>query len=200
MQFIVVASIGTAGTDRPLAATAAVLMGRGGGLFVSLAAMISTYGWLSGNVVNAPRLLYSLSAKDDFPKFFSSVHPRYNSPARAIVVYAVLIWLFAVTGTYLWLVELSAGSITILYAGVCATLVKLRRLNPNVEALRLPLGPVFSAVGVAISLLLLTRLERRQVLLLGITALFATANWWWAKRRELQKQRASQPVGTGASN
>jgi len=201
VQFIVVTTIGTVGTDRPLAATAAVFMGRGGALFVSLTVMISTYGWLSGNVVNAPRLLYSLSAKGDFPKFFSSLHPRYNSPAKAIAVYALLAWVFAVTGTYLWLVVLTAGASAISYAGVCTALMKLRRMNPNAAALRLPLGPVFSVMGISISLLLLTRLERRQALLLGITTLFATTNWWWAKRRERQRQRASQAViSAGASN
>jgi basic amino acid/polyamine antiporter, APA family len=193
VQFIVVATIGTGGTNRPLAATAAVFMGQGGALFVSLAVMISTYGWLSGNVVNAPRLLYSLSAKDDFPKFFSSLHARYNSPARAIVVYALSEWLFAVSGTYLWLVVLAAGSNAIFYAGVCAALVKLRRLNPNAKVLRLPLGPVFSAIGITISLLLLTRLDRRQSFLLGVTAVLATANWWLAKRRDAGKQRRPAP-------
>jgi hypothetical protein len=52
-----------------------------------------------------------------------------------------------------------------------------------------------------ILLAVLTRLHTGEVLLMGITALIATANWWWAKRRELQEQRAVQPaIAAGASD
>jgi len=41
---------------------------------------------------------------------------------------------------------------------------------------------------------LLTQLRAREALLMGVTVLIATLNWWWAKRREIQKQGASQAV------
>jgi hypothetical protein len=42
---------------------------------------------------------------------------------------------------------------------------------------------VLAILGVALSVAVLTRLELHQLLLMGITALIAAANWWWARRR-----------------
>jgi len=41
---------------------------------------------------------------------------------------------------------------------------------------------------------LLTQLRAREALLMGVTALIATANWWWAKRRETQARKISEAV------
>lgn len=51
LQFITVVTIGAMATDRPLAETASVLLGRGGAAFVAVAAMLSTYGWISGAIL-----------------------------------------------------------------------------------------------------------------------------------------------------
>ena len=52
--------------------------------------------------------------------------------------------------------------------------------------------------GIAVALSLLTQLELRQALLMGVTALIAMVNWWWAKRRK--RRTAQAVVAAGASN
>jgi hypothetical protein len=47
---------------------------------------------------------------------------------------------------------------------------------------------VLSICGVAISLMLMTGLERREALLMCVTALLATANWLWARGRRLKPE------------
>ena len=183
LQFIVVATIGVNATDRPLADTASVLLGGSGAAFVSIAVMISTYGWVSGALLYAPRLAYSLAAQGDFPVGLARLHPRFHTPAAAILFYALTGWALAISGTFLWLVALSAGSAMVYYAGTCASLIRLRKLRPNADALRVPFGPLLSILAVAISLALMTGLKRREVLLMCVTALIATANWLWARRR-----------------
>jgi basic amino acid/polyamine antiporter, APA family len=184
VQFVTVATIGTSVSRRPLADTASVLIGGGGGIFVAIAVMISTYGWVSGGILNVPRLACSLASQGDFPGFFGKLHPRFNTPATAIVLYTALVLLFAATGTYLWLVALTGGSIIVIYIGTCAALLRLRRQNPHVDALRIPFGRWFAIAGIIIAIAVLTRLQSRELLLMGVTALIATANWGWAKRRE----------------
>ena len=71
----------------------------------------------------------------------------------------------------------------VIYASTCAALIRLRHLRPEADALRIPFGRALAVIGILISLALLTRLEARQVLLIGITALVAIVNWWWAHRR-----------------
>src|SRR5262249_36529192 len=143
--------------------------------------LVSIYGWISASMLYAPRLAYSLSAQGDFPAVFARLHPRFNTPTAALLFYAVTGWALASSGTFLWLVAVTSGTMMILYAGVCASLVRLRMLHPKADAFRIPFGSVFGGFGVAIALALMTGLKRRELLLMFITALIATANWLWAR-------------------
>jgi amino acid transporter len=199
LQFIVVATIGTTSTDAPLTATASVLLGRGGAAFVVIAALVSIYGWISASMLYAPRLAYSLSAQGDFPTVFARLHPRFHTPTIAILFYAVTGWALASSGTFLWLVALTSGTLMVLYAGVCASLIRLRKVRPNADAFRIPFAPVLSIVGITIALALMTGLKRRELFLMGVTALIAAVNWLWARRHHLDLESkasaaASAPV------
>ena len=186
LQFITVATVGPNSTDQPLAQAASILIGRGGAALVSIAIMLATYGYISANLLNDPRLLYSLAAKDDFPAIFARIQPRFHTPSVAIVVYAIIGLALAVSVTSQFLLALSAGATVIYYAGMCACLIRLRRKRPGVDSFRIPFGPVLSIVAVAISLALITGLTRRELLLMWVTALIAAANWLWARARHPQ--------------
>jgi len=186
LQFVTVATVGTTSTDRPVADTASVLIGRGGAVFVGIAVMVSTYGWISGDMLNAPRLAYSLGAKGDFPSLFARLHPRFHTPATAIMLYALTGWVLAVSGSFLWAVALSAGSNMVYYAATSGALIRLRKLRPNADAFRVPFGPALSIIAIGLALALLAGLKRREALLMFVTALIATANWVWARRNRSQ--------------
>jgi len=125
--------------------------------------------------------VFALSTNGDFPAFFSKLHSRFRTPHVSILCFATFVWLLAVTGTFRWALALSAGSMMIVYGTVCATLIRFRRLHPGVKSFRVPFGSTLSAMGVSLSLILLTRLEFRQVALMGITGAVAAGNWWWAQ-------------------
>src|SRR5215472_9300251 len=154
LQFITVATVGTSPTARALPDTATVLIGRGGASFVAIAVMVSTYGWISADMLNAPRLAYSLAAAGDFPGLFGRLHPRFHTPTTAIVLYAVTGWLLAASGTFLWAIALSAGSNMVYYAATSAALIRLRKLHPKADAFRVPFGPALSVVAVGLALAL----------------------------------------------
>jgi amino acid transporter len=187
LQLVTVVTVGSHPSERPIADVASALMGRGGAAFVAVAVMVSTYGWISGGMLNAPRLPYALAAHGDCPPSLGALHPRFNTPAPAIVVFALLVWLLSATGTFVWVAQLSAGSMMVLYAGVCLSLIRLRRLQPSADALRVPAGHVVAVVGALLALVLLTQLEARQIALMSVTALIATANWVWARRHETRR-------------
>jgi amino acid transporter len=182
LQAVIVATIGTTDTDRPLAAAANVLMGHGGH-FVTVAVMVSTYGWVSGSLLNAPRFVYALAAQDDLPALVGRLHPRFQTPGVGIGICALLMWALATTGTFLWALALTAGSTMVVYAGMCAALIRLRRTHADVKALRVPGGPILAIGGIGLSLVLLTQLQLREASLMTLTAIVAAANWWWANRR-----------------
>ena len=114
----------------------------------------------------------------------------------AILSYAFLAWVLASSGTFLWLMALASGFMTVYYAGACACLVPLRKLRPNSVALRVPMGPLLSILGFAICLALMTGLKRNEVFLMCVIATIAAANWLWAKRHRRQQQRNMEvPAG-----
>jgi basic amino acid/polyamine antiporter, APA family len=185
LQFITIATIGTNVTERPLAAVASVLIGRGGAAVVAIAAMVSTYGWISATLLNGPRLVYSLAAAGDFPGVFAKLHPRFQTPSVAILLYALTGWSLAVSGTFLWIVALSAASMIVYYAATCACLGRLRKMHPHADAFRVPFGRALSVVAVGIALFLMTGLHASEALLMCVTALIAAANWLWVRRRHV---------------
>ena len=188
LQFITVATIGTKPTDAPLQEAAAVLLGNRGATFVNIAALVSIYGWISAAMLYAPRLAYSLAAQGDFPSTFKRMHIRFHTPAVAILFYALMGWVLAVSGTFLWLVAVSSAAFIVLYGAMCASLMRLRKLRPTLDVLRIPFAPILSILGIAICLALATGLKGREVLLMCVTALVATANWLWARRHHLEPE------------
>jgi basic amino acid/polyamine antiporter, APA family len=183
LQFVIVATVGPNATGaRSVFDAASLLFGARGAALMSIGIMVSTYGFISGVMLNIPRLVYSLAAEGDLPSNFARIHPRFHTPAVAIVVCAFAGWILAVSGTFLFVLAISAGATMVYYSGICASLLRLRKLHPHANAFRIPFGPVLSVVAVAISVGMMIGLKPRELLLMCVTSLIATANWLWARR------------------
>ena len=172
-----------AGTDRPLAAAARQFLGPPGAVLLTLGALISLYGYLGGQTLNAPRLIYAFAEREDFPAFFATVHPRFRTPHVSIVAFAVLVWALALLGNFRWNVMLSAVARLFTYSLVCGALLVLRRKQPDAVAFRLPFGTALAVLGIAFSLALVSRMGRSELLILLATAVVALLNWSWVRRR-----------------
>lgn len=190
IQFVTVATIGTSTSDRPVAEVAAVLLGPGGAIFIATAVMISTSGHVSSVMLHAPRLAYSLSAQREFPGFLARLHPRFHTPTTAIVWYAGLVWVLAVTGGFYVALVLSTASSVVMYVSVCASMIRLRQMRPRADAMRVPFGVPISIFGIVVSIALLSQLNRTEALLMIVTALIAIANWWLVRGRPPQAEVA----------
>jgi amino acid transporter len=64
------------------------LLGAIGGMLMSAAIMCSVFGALNGNLLVGPRLLYAMGEDRLAPPELGAVHPRYHTPAVAILVMA----------------------------------------------------------------------------------------------------------------
>lgn len=183
VQFVVVATIGTGPADRPLASAALILIGSAGAIFVSLAAMISTFGHLSAVLLATPRLTYSLAERGDFPGLFARIHPRFQTPYISILMFSALTAILAVSGTFRWAIAMASGAVIIIYASVCASLIRLRQTRPNEAVLRLPFGVAIACLCIGIAIVLLARLTLREGFLLLITFAIATVNWFFVRNK-----------------
>lgn len=75
--------------------------------------MLSTYGWLSGAFLNAPRFPVALAQQGDCPSLLSKLDPRFQTPSAGILLYSATVFVLALTGTFLWAIALTAGALTI---------------------------------------------------------------------------------------
>ena len=132
---------GVVGSQTPLADAAARFMGSGGGLLMTVGGVISILGTNSNTVLSGPRYLFAL-AQDGFgPRFLSALHPRYRTPAAAILVQTAIALPLAFTGSFEALATLSAVARLATYFGTALAVPVLRRKLPRQGAVRLPGGP-----------------------------------------------------------
>jgi basic amino acid/polyamine antiporter, APA family len=184
IQWIVVGILVDPGSSRrPLADVASLTLGRGGATLVALGALVCCYGYLSAKILGVPRITYALAEEGDFPKIFSAVHPRFHTPYFSILVFAALTWLLALLGNFSWNVTLSAFARLFYYAAACAGLLVLRKKRPSEARFRLPGGVPLAWIGIAVCLVLLTRVDMSKSLILFGTVVAALLNWLWVRRR-----------------
>ena len=180
IQWVVVSILPTAANSaRPLADVARIVAGPIGAGIVAIGALISVYGYLSAKILAMPRVPFALAEQGDFPKIFAAVHPRFQTPYVSIVVFAVMVWGLSLVGDFKWNVTLSAVA-RLLYFGVgCAALPLLRRREPpDARAMfKLHAGDFFAAVGVILCVILVTRVDFGQSLILVATIALALVNW-----------------------
>jgi APA family basic amino acid/polyamine antiporter len=192
LQFIVVGVLpDPAHSDRPLADAARVFIGPRGAALVSAGALISVYGYLSANLLTAPRAMFALAELGDFPAAFAAVHPRTRTPYVSIAVFALLIWTFALFGSFSWNVTLSAVARLAYYGAVCAAVPVLRRKQPAAATFRVPGGPILPIIGVVVCAVLLTRVDFTKSLILVATIVIALVNWLAVRNRGAQQAEVS---------
>ncbi|HSA57733.1 MAG TPA: APC family permease, partial [Gemmatimonadaceae bacterium] len=177
--------------NRPLAESARVMLGAGGAIVITVAALISVYGWVASNMLNVPRLTMAMAERGDLPAFFGRIHPTFRTPVISILIFAGISWALALQAGLLQNLSLSAVSRLLLYGSVCLALPVFRARDrrgqnpPEVGEARFRIagGPVFAAIGVGIALVLTTRMNMREVLsMMGVVAL-ASAHWWYLRAR-----------------
>ena len=171
-------------SDRPLADVAGLLMGRGGAALITVGALVSIYGYLSGNMLTTPRITFALGERGDFPALFAAVHRRFHTPWFSISLFALLVWALALFGSFAGNATLSAGSRLFYYGVVCAALPVLRK-KQGPAGLKIPAGMVFSGLGVLICVGLLTRIEYEKSVILVVAVAVALANWVVVRRRAI---------------
>ncbi|MFN8063070.1 MAG: amino acid permease [Vicinamibacterales bacterium] len=76
------------------------LVGGGGASAMAVLVMFSTFGSITGIVLAGARLYYSMARDGLMFRWAADVHPRYRTPARAIVLQGLCASALVATGTY----------------------------------------------------------------------------------------------------
>jgi amino acid transporter len=173
-----------AATDRPMATAAQVVLGSWGAALISIGVLLSTYGYLSANMLGAPRTLFAMAEHGDMPRAIAAVHGRFRTPYLAILIFAISVYAFSIIGSFRWNVFISAVSRLIYYGSVCAALPVLRR-KPGItrEHFHLLGGDGFAVLAICVSLLLFPKLDRGGLWVMGTLVVIIAVNSLWAARR-----------------
>lgn len=185
IQWVVVGVLpDPAQSERPLADVAQIVMGHGGAALISVGALVSIYGYLSGNTLSTPRATFALAERGDFPAPFGSVHKRFHTPYFSIFVFALMVWLLALFGSFAGNATLSAGSRLFYYGVVCAALPALRRKQKKPALVQFPGGVFIAVLGVLLSAALLTQIEYDKSLILVVAVAVALLNWLAVRKKK----------------
>lgn len=186
--YVVVSTLSNAGaSQRPLADAARIFLGNWGAVAIGIGALISTYGYLSANLLHSTRITFALAEQGDFPRFFARIHPRFRTPHISIVVYAIAVFSFAALGDFRWNAILSAATRLAIYGGMAIALLVFRQRS-GPAPFSLPLGPLFSVAGLLIVLILLSRIGTGEAIVLALTGIVALANWFLLRPNSSQAE------------
>ncbi|GAA4976811.1 APC family permease [Algibacter aquimarinus] len=154
----------------PLAETAKVVFGSFGYVLLIVGAVISMFGYMSGTILNSPRVVYALSRDHVIPiKALSKIHKKFATPYIAIIVYATIGFVLAISGSFEQLAIIASSSMLILYLGVALSVIKLRLTEEKLsEGFRIPGGWTVPIVAILVILYFLSNLPKREMIVTAI--------------------------------
>lgn len=149
----------------PLAEAARVVLGNGGFLLVLAGAAISTFGYVAGDILAAPRGIYALARDGLLPRAIAKVHSKFRTPHVAILIHAGLSLAFALTGSFVSLLVVATLATLIVYLICCAATIQLQRLDVRADGavpFRVPGGPVIPILAIAVVVWLMSASTRQE--------------------------------------
>lgn len=191
--YMYVLPLNVVASSKRIAADAAdVLLGYGGGSFMSVLVIFSTFGALSGIILCGPRVYYSMAKDGLLFRWIGAVHPQYHTPHRAIFIQAVWSSVLVATGTYTTLFTRVVYTEWIFFALMAGGLILLRRRSNVVREYKIWGFPLIPAVFIVSSLAIVANqiISDPKESLFGLSLVFSglPVYYLWAK-----KKKRSQP-------
>ena len=134
---------------------------------------LSMLGWLAGDLLASPRILFAVARGGRLPRVLGRVHPRSRVPHVAILCYGLTAIALAISGTFAELAVLSALASCIIYIGGCLAAGRLARAGVarSGRPLGFPALRAAMAVGITGMLFMIALASRAEIL--GLAALLA---------------------------
>ena len=166
--------------EAPLAAVSNIIFGKAGFLLITIGTLISMLGAVSGEIFAIPRVLFAGARDGLLPKFLSAVHPSFQTPYNAIIVYSILDFILALSGGFKQLAILSSAATLIIYLGVVLAAVKIKAGKNAVlqKTFSIPGGVIIPVITAFFIVWMLSHLSAEElkgfsVFLLVLTAVYA---------------------------
>lgn len=135
----------------PGAEVAVALFGNGGAAFITAGIMISVFGALNGYLMTAARVPLAMGEKKQLPfaRIFGAIHPKFQTPANALILQSVLAAVYILSGSFNTLTDLLIFVLWIFFAMGVAGVFILRKKHPDLKGpYKVPLYPITPLVGI----------------------------------------------------
>lgn len=177
-----------ASSDQVAADAAARVLGPVGGSLIALTIFISTFGTAGIYTLTAPRIYFAMARDGVFFRSVASVHPRYNTPAWAIIlqtVWGIVLILF--WGTFEELISYVVFTDWIFFGLAGASVFILRRKKPDAPRPYRTLGYPFTPllfVGGSAWFVISTMIEKPAQAGVGLLflALGVPVYYYWKRK------------------
>jgi APA family basic amino acid/polyamine antiporter len=172
-----------------IAATAVTaVVGPGASKFVALAILISIFSAANGIALTAPRVYYAMARDRLFFHRLAEVHPRFHTPAFAVLAGSAWAAVLAVTGTFEQLLTYVVFSGWLFYALGAACIFIYRRQGPEVASpYRVPGYPwtplLFIVAAAALVINTIATQPARAAVGLGVVLLGTPVYFIWRSRK-----------------
>jgi APA family basic amino acid/polyamine antiporter len=174
-------------STRVAADTFDALIGPGAAGAISALVMFSSFGALNGIVLVGPRVYYQMAQDGLWFKFMGHLHPKFQTPDRAIIAQAVWASVLVMTGSYRALFTRVIYTEWIFFAMLALGVVIMRRRTSYAPAWRMPLVPAAPILFIVVSLMIVVNQIRVDVasaaMGLGIVATGFPAYYRWHRRK-----------------
>lgn len=166
---------------------ASVFMGKQGAMIITIIILISLIGANNGFTLTSARINYAMAKDGFFFKKAAAVHPKYKSPANALMIQCFWAAFLTFTGTFNQLITYIIFASWIFYGMSAGAVIILRKKKPDMERpYRTPLYPWIPTIFILFSVFLTinTIIEAPRDAAIGTILVVAglPLYYYWKKR------------------
>ena len=132
----------------PASIVAEKIFGPVGGKLINVGILVSVFGCLNGYLLTGPRIPYTLANQKLLPATFGKLN-KNGVPANATLFMAVLSAIYALSGQFNLLSDLSMFAIWAFYTLTFIGVIKLRKTQPDLKRpYKVPFYPVIPIISI----------------------------------------------------
>ena len=132
----------------PASIVAEKIFGPVGGKLINVGILVSVFGCLNGYLLTGPRIPYTLANQKVLPAMFGKLN-KHGVPANATLFMVVLSVIYALSGQFNLLSDLSMFAIWAFYTLTFIGVIKLRKTQPDLKRpYKVPFYPVIPIISI----------------------------------------------------
>lgn len=163
-------------------------LGSTGALFIALLVLLTALGCANTTLLAPPRLYYAMAKEGLFFKSASFIHPKYNTPSKAILLQAIWSSVLVFSGSFDQLTDMLIFIAFIFYGATTLGVFILRRTMPDVprpyKAWGYPIVPaLFIIFCIAFVIFTLIGKPRESLIGLALIGSGIPFYWYWSHRK-----------------